>query len=307
MAKKERRRAAQGAGKNMAEVNSFSRETERVTVYSHNNSQLCARGAAFHWWDAEYTSLHDHDYYEIFIITSGSTCHTLNGQRQTLGAGSLCLLEPRDCHRFTPLPAGGRCLHINLSLTAEKLGQLCAGVGVSPAQLLACRPRLFCLEDWDLSFFKQSARELNCLLEAGGRGSAAGAIVSEMALHAIVTVLRRAQEGAPQGPPWFAALLRKLHSPEYAACRVADVYRLAGYSAPVVIRTFRQYTGGTVIEALTRIKMDAARRLLATTDLTVLRVAEQLGYASLSHFNRLFRAAAGMTPREYRAGCRGAR
>ena len=43
-------------------------EYGNTTVYYHNNPRLCAYGAAFHWWDAAYTSLHDHDYYEFFII-----------------------------------------------------------------------------------------------------------------------------------------------------------------------------------------------------------------------------------------------
>ena len=46
--------------------------------------------------------------------------------------------------------------------------------------------------------------------------------------------------------------------------------------------------------------MESAKRLLTSTDLTVLDIAGRLGYSSLSHFNKLFRARAGMPPREYR-------
>ena len=59
-------------------------EYGNTTVYYHNNPGLLQQSVAFHWWDAAYTSLHDHDYYEFFIITSGRTSHILNGVCQEL-------------------------------------------------------------------------------------------------------------------------------------------------------------------------------------------------------------------------------
>lgn len=103
------------------------------------------------------------------------------------------------------------------------------------------------------------------------------------------------------------ALLQKIHSPEYISCSAADVYRLAGYSPPVVIQYFRQYTGDTVTAYLTKAKMDFACSLLLTTQMTTIEIACQLGYSSLSHFNKCFRNHTGKSPREYRraAGSQG--
>ena len=272
----------------------------QVTVFFRNNPNLCAHGASFHWWEAESTSLHDHDYYEFFIITSGSTYHILNGSRQILSQRTMCLIQPQDCHQFAPIPEQ-RCIHINLAVTGEKLSRLCAGLGIEPEVLLACSAKQLTLEDWDFSFFEQNAGELNYLLETGGREDLIAIIISDMLIHAITTMIRRQNVTLPACPDWLNRLLHKLRSPEYLDCRVADIYRLSGYSPPVVIRAFRQYTGETVVAALTKIKMDSAKRLLVSTDLTVLEIAGRLGYGSQSHFNKLFRNAAGMTPRAYRA------
>lgn len=276
-----------------------SPDSHPVTVYYHSNPGLCSRGAAFHWWDAEYTSMHNHDHYEFFIITSGSTYHTLNGNREELSQKTLCLIRPQDCHQFTPL-SGQRCIHINLSATEEKLSQLCQSIGTTLEQLLACHSRRILLEDRDFSFFKQNARELNYLMETGGKEELISMIIFEMLLHAVVTVSRYRTTVSSDCPEWLNRLLLKIHSPEYISCRVSDVYRLSGYSAPVVIRAFRQYTGETIVSYLTKARMDSARRLLVSTDLTVLDIAGRLGYSSLSHFNKLFRENTGMTPSEYR-------
>ena len=72
----------------------------------------------------------------------------------------------------------------------------------------------------------------------------------------------------------------------------------------MVIRGFRKYTGETVVSYLTRAKMESAKRLLTSTDLTVLDIAGRLGYSSVSHFNRLFHASTGTSPQQYRRGQR---
>ena len=167
-------------------------------------------------------------------------------------------------------------------------------------QLLQIPQRQLLLEDTDFALFKQSAREINLLRETGAPDDCVTAIICQMLVNALV-ILGKQRVGISAGAPeWLSHVLRQVHSPEYIACQASDIYRLAGYSPPVVIRYFRQYTGETVVSYLTHTKMDSAKRLLSSTDLTVLDIAGRLGYGSVSHFNKIFRAAAGMSPREYR-------
>lgn len=276
---------------------------EETTVHYHNYPELCSHGVAFHWWDAAYTSLHDHDYYEFFIITSGRTNHILNGQHQELGEKTLCLIRPQDRHQFTPLP-GERCIHINLPVKQEKLAELCAAVGTTLPELLQAPRRQLRLEDIDFAMFKQSAREINLLRETGAADSFSVMIIRQMILNALVILEKQRAGISSSAPEWLRQVLRRIHSPEYISCQASDIYRLAGYSPPVVIRSFRQYTGETVVSYLTKAKMESAKRLLTSTELTVLDIAGRLGYGSVSHFNKLFRGSTGMSPGEYRRRCR---
>lgn len=276
---------------------------EETTVHYHNYPELCSHGVAFHWWDAAYTSLHDHDYYEFFIITSGRTNHILNGQHQELGEKTLCLIRPQDRHQFTPLP-GERCIHINLPVKQEKLAELCAAVGTTLPELLQAPRRQLRLEDIDFAMFKQSAREINLLRETGAADSFSVMIIRQMILNALVILEKQRAGISSSAPEWLRQVLRRIHSPEYISCQASDIYRLAGYSPPVVIRSFRQYTGETVVSYLTKAKMESAKRLLTSTELTVLDIAGRLGYGSVSHFNKLFRGFTGMSPGEYRRRCR---
>ncbi len=65
-------------------------------------------------------------------------------------------------------------------------------------------------------------------------------------------------------------------------------------------RIFKQETGVTFVEFVTRTKMEKAKELLNQSDMTVVEIAEQLGYEHTSYFIKLFRNASGMSPNEYR-------
>ena len=47
-------------------------------------------------------------------------------------------------------------------------------------------------------------------------------------------------------------------------------------------------------------RIEAAQRLLESTDLNISAVAEQTGFASAAHFRRVFRETMGVGPLQYR-------
>ena len=65
-------------------------------------------------------------------------------------------------------------------------------------------------------------------------------------------------------------------------------------------RVFKQETGETFVEYVTRTKMERAEELLNQSDLTVAEIAERLGYEHTSYFIKLFRNFSGKSPNEYR-------
>lgn len=64
-------------------------------------------------------------------------------------------------------------------------------------------------------------------------------------------------------------------------------------------RGFKEITGDTIHEFLTKLRMEKAQELLETTDLTVETIAGRLG---LHHSNLIkqFKAFTGSTPKEWR-------
>ncbi len=74
----------------------------------------------------------------------------------------------------------------------------------------------------------------------------------------------------------------------------------AGFSRYTLSRMFRQHTGETFTQYLSRRRVDMAMELLSSTRLPVTQVALQCGFNSIATFNRVFREVKGCTPTQYR-------
>lgn len=63
---------------------------------------------------------------------------------------------------------------------------------------------------------------------------------------------------------------------------------------------FKEYTGSNFVNYLKNIRMDAAKKLLAETDMHVNEISAKVGYENEKHFMKIFKAALGVSPSEYR-------
>ncbi|MNO34692.1 Alginate biosynthesis transcriptional regulatory protein AlgB [compost metagenome] len=72
-----------------------------------------------------------------------------------------------------------------------------------------------------------------------------------------------------------------------------------GLNPAYLSRLFKKETGQNLIDFLISVKMNRARELLDTTDMTVSSVAQQVGYSNFSHFTKMFRKQFDVNPQEY--------
>jgi AraC family transcriptional regulator of arabinose operon len=64
--------------------------------------------------------------------------------------------------------------------------------------------------------------------------------------------------------------------------------------------TYKQMFGVNVMTDIIHSRLQYAKALLATTDLTLDSIAAQSGYSNAFHLMRQFKAKLGLTPTEYR-------
>ena len=88
--------------------------------------------------------------------------------------------------------------------------------------------------------------------------------------------------------------------------RADDVARFLGISRRLADLRFQQFSGETINELITRHRLEAVKKLLATTGRTIKSVSEMCGYTDLAYIKTLFKRRFGCTMREWRAQNRSA-
>jgi two-component system response regulator YesN len=71
-------------------------------------------------------------------------------------------------------------------------------------------------------------------------------------------------------------------------------------NAAYLSRLFKEQTGETFSSFVARTRMEKARDLLVTTDISVEEIGRMVGVSSRSTFNRLFKKFVGVSPGTYR-------
>ena len=84
------------------------------------------------------------------------------------------------------------------------------------------------------------------------------------------------------------------------AISVEELAANVGYSTAHLHHLFREHLRRSPYQIITERRLDHARRLLATSDLTVKDVGARSGFADAMTFSRVFRRHVGQTPVSYR-------
>jgi AraC-like DNA-binding protein len=87
----------------------------------------------------------------------------------------------------------------------------------------------------------------------------------------------------------------------YAPIKLEEIARALNVSTFHFCRKFKEATGLTFVAYLSHLRIEKAKLLLYNKDLRVSEIAYDVGFQSLTHFNRVFHKLVGHSPTEYRS------
>ncbi|HDS1734671.1 AraC family transcriptional regulator [Pseudomonas sp. BP8] len=238
---------------------------------------------------------HSHPTFSIGAVDAGYSRFSGAGKgEQRLTPGTLVLVPAQRVHACNPEP-GQAWSYQMVHIDAQWLQRLrlesgsVAGASGEPARISrsAALYRQFCA--------------LNALLF-----SAASAVEKEAALVEFIgdhDFSACSTADAAPAPGLSGAALRELvadiERAELAELSLDSLARTAGMGRYQLIRAFRVATGLTPHAYLLNARINQSRELLRE-GLELAEVAYRLGFADQSHFQRVFKAHAGVTPGQYR-------
>jgi transcriptional regulator GlxA family with amidase domain len=85
-----------------------------------------------------------------------------------------------------------------------------------------------------------------------------------------------------------------------ASSPVAAMAALSGLPERSFIRRFVKATGMKPLDYVHALRLEEAKQMLETNDLSIEAIANEAGYEDASFFGRLFRRKTGLTPAQYR-------
>ncbi len=100
--------------------------------------------------------------------------------------------------------------------------------------------------------------------------------------------------------PAVAQAMRIIRDEACVPLTVSDLLQRVPLGRRALEQTFKRIVGRTLIEEITRVRMQRARLLLAETDLSVTQIAEHCGYDHASRFSHAFKRHEGLPPLRYR-------
>ncbi len=238
---------------------------------------------------------HIHEFCEMEMVLEGEIEITVDGKKHIARAGDIAVIPPFKIHSFhTPDYVRQTIFVISNNLLPSS---------ISFDEL--CRSR-------EVSVFHAPERLWNFLTESGfhrnyGKGydPKRDAETIHWIRSVIYLILSEYFRSVPvcDGAPTEKALPRILvymshHFRE--PLTQASIGTALGYSAKYISNCFRGLRGLSFRDVLNSMRVEEAKRLLATTDFTNVQIAVECGFASVSTFHQVFLAAEGTPPKQYR-------
>lgn len=157
--------------------------------------------------------------------------------------------------------------------------------------------------DWIRSMFQFAANEI-----AAGRPGSDSVLAKLSELLFVEAVRRYVETLPPEQTGWLAGLrdphvaraLALIHGRLAEPWTVDELSREVGVSRSVLAEKFARLIGEPPMAYLARWRINVAAHHLQSSQMTLARIAEQVGYESEAAFNRSFRRMMGLPPGAWR-------
>ena len=237
---------------------------------------------------------HFHDYFEIYYLESGERFHMIHDQLCCIHPGQFILFPPYVMHHsYGAENVSFRRLlvyfHAEEVQSPRVLEALKASGGVYRPEGAARRSTRNLIEamlaeqENPSAFQKESLHALLNLL--------------------VLSVIRQEHEPVvPQSKTRIEKVISYIHTHYHEDIHLEQLAQNFYISPYFLCREFKRHTNRTIVQYLHITRVMNAQRKLMETSKNITEISKETGFSNLTHFNRVFKSAAGMTPTEYRKG-----
>lgn len=246
--------------------------------------------------NVEKENFHQHNFYEIMLVTEGAGTIYIDNHSHTVSRGNLILYRPKQKHcevsaRETPLVCYFFAIKGNSTLASI----------ISSAELPEI---LSCHSDYDnfFSLFQMLISEskskdcrfsdeiANCLCET--------IVLKILHLSSSENIPSKVNETVQM-------IINYIDNHYCESFYFQDIYKKMYINKYYASRVFKEHIGTTPAHYLIQKRIARAKELLKETELSVEDISNAVGYSDVYHFSRIFKENCGVSPQAYRSNSKG--
>lgn len=249
---------------------------------------------------------HVHDFIEIVYIREGQAEHVIDGVTYEVGHGDILFMNYGSTHSFH---TKGVFSYYNICFSPETVGSSLVTAENAFSLLSLTAFNEMCNESSGarLTFFGSERKEIEDILGAMNKErrekQTSYTRVMENYLDILITkMIRKTEVGMKQeelGDVW-KMLSEYIDSNLGGELTLSSLARKCFYNPSYFSRVFKEKFKMSLVEYVTRKRLDHAIKLLCDSDLLIDEISMRVGFSDRSSFYRAFSKYIGGTPTDYR-------
>lgn len=273
-----------------AGIEAINRVTIREQDMFENSLRILWMNAACH--ENKFTlnlKPHNHTFFEMHIIVSGSIVYRFNDRDVTVSGGQMMFIPPHAIHCIPYQSEDFQKITVAFEADSE-------------LQTILCDKRKRAIEMTD------DARDSVEFIfrRAKNRALCSELIIKNRLLEMIYSVAETAPiKPTPPANPYDTRIIKAkkyIEDNSHIFLSCDEVARYCNLSAKQLGRLFLQYEGVSLLAFIHGQKIEDAKRMIRDTDDLFETISERLGFSSVNYFGKFFTKHTGLTPGDFRKG-----
>ncbi|QGQ95119.1 helix-turn-helix domain-containing protein [Paenibacillus psychroresistens] len=258
----------------------------------------------FHHKLKYWTIVHNHDFYEIFMITEGTVTHIVNDIRQTLFKGDLILIRPEDVHSYERYEDQDVAL-LNINFHSNAISSAFRYLGedffAERLQRIGSLPPQVRLSVEQIQYIWRKYEQIAAIpMECAAEACSVirGLLIYLLNEHFFPAAIPAAKPGMPE---WLSILQLEMQKKENFSEGIPALYRLANKTPEHLSRTILKHLGKTPTIWINELRLQYSVHLLKHSTIDIVTIALDCGFNSLSHYYKSFQMTYYTTPGKFRS------
>ena len=229
---------------------------------------------------------HSHDFYEIIYFLQGKATQLVNGKEISFGPNSIILMRPHDKHCF--LNQSENTVIVSLSVQSDEFELLSNTYSTSLKSKItnSAEPKMYSIShllpytstDFEKLTSNEKEHEFKFLLFCF--------------LKSYIDSIEE-KDSIPEA---LAFAISEMKKTENLCSGIKAFTEISNYSQSHLSRLVKNFFNMTLKQYINELRLQKAYNCIVLTQKSVEDISEELGFASYSHFNKIFKARFYITP-----------